>query len=104
MIYNWKILEVTSDKDLITDAKYYVIGKDEDISVETEGNWTFSDKILKKPFDKVTEEDIARWIEEEATQYGVCSIKSNLENQAANLKKTKKTSLPWKPSTFQVKI
>ena len=105
MIFNWQILEVSSENGVILHAKYHLTGiEDEVIKVETEGNWWFSDKTVKKAFNKVTEEDIAKWIEQESSQNNISSIKSNLENQAANLKKTKKTSLPWKPSTFQVKI
>ena len=106
MIYTWKITEVSSEDDVILHAKYHVTALDEDglTSVESEGNWWFSDKIVKKPFAQVTEEDIASWIEKEATQNGVCSIKLALDNQIANLKNSPKFSLPWKPSTFQIKI
>jgi hypothetical protein len=105
MIYTWKILEVSSEDGVILHAKYLLTGiEDETIKVETEGNWWFSDKTVKKPFDKVTESDIANWIEEESSQNNISSIKSNLENQVFNLKKIKKTSLPWKPSTFQIDI
>jgi hypothetical protein len=106
MIYTWTITEVSSENDVILHAKYHVTAFDEDSSatVETEGNWWFSDKIMKKPFSEVTEQDIALWIEKEATQDGICSIKSALDNQIASLKSGLKSSLPWKPSTFQIKI
>ena len=106
MIYTWKITEVSSEDDVILHAKYHVVALDEDssLTVETEGNWWFSDKIVKKPFSEVTEQDIASWIEKEATQDDICSIKSALDNQIANLKSGLKSSLPWKPSTFQIKI
>lgn len=106
MIYTWSITEVSSENDVILHAKYHVVALDEDtkITVETEGNWWFSDKTVKKSFEKVTEQDIASWIEKETTQDGICSIKLALDNQIANLKSSLKSSLPWKPSTFQVKI
>jgi hypothetical protein len=104
MIYTWTISEVSSEDDVILHAKYHVVALEDDISVETEGNWWFSDKIVKKPFSEVTEQDIASWIEKESTQDGICSIKLALDNQIANLKSSLKSSLPWKPSTFQIKI
>ena len=106
MIYTWTITEVSSEDDVILHAKYHVVALDDDgkTKVETEGNWWFSDKTVKKPFNEVTEQDIASWIEKEATQDGICSIKSALDNQIANLKSSLKSSLPWKPSTFQIKI
>jgi len=104
--YQWEITEVSSEDDVILHAKYYVTAVDDDgiTKVETEGNWWFSDKVVKKPFSEVTEQDIAFWIEKESTQNEVCSIKSALDNQIANLKSGLKSSLPWKPSTFQIKI
>ena len=102
--YNWKITEVSSEDDVILHAKYHVTATYGDVTVETEGNWWFSDKTVKKDFDKVTEDDIAEWIEKESTQDGICSIKLALDNQIANLKSGLKSSLPWKPSTFQIKI
>ena len=100
--YNWKITEVSSEDDVILHAKYHVTATYGDVTVETEGNWWFSDKTVKKDFDKVTEDDIAEWIEKESTQDGICSIKLALDNQIANT--SLKSSLPWKPSTFQIKI
>jgi hypothetical protein len=62
--FNWKILEISADGELITHAKYHVTAVDEsDNKVETEGNWTFSDKIVKKSFNEITESDVAEWIE-----------------------------------------
>ena len=84
--YIWKILEITTDGELITHAKYYIVANNEDINVETEGNWWFSDKILNIPLSDVKEEDIVSWIEKEATVNGVCHITNNLENQLNNLK------------------
>lgn len=106
MIYTWKITDASSKDDVILHAKYHVVALDEGtfLTVETEGHWWFSDKVVKKPFSEVTEQDIASWIEKEATQNGICSIKLALDNQIANLKSGLKSSLPWKPSTFQIKI
>ena len=100
--YKWKITEITTDDELITHAKYQVIANDEDITVETEGNWWFSDKILNIPLSDVKEEDIASWIEKEATVNGVCHITNNLDNQLTSLKSTKKAQLPWEPLKINV--
>lgn len=99
MIFKWKILDISADGELITHAKYYVSATDEENTVETEGNWWFSDKILKKPFKDVTEQDIVSWIEQETTQNDVNIIKSRLEEQLNSLN-TKKAILPWMPQVF----
>jgi hypothetical protein len=104
MIYTWKISEVSSENDVILHAKYHVTATDEDVSVETEGNWWFSDKIVKKPFEQVQEQDIAQWIEKESIQDGVSTIKSNLDKQIANLKNSNKSYLPWNPPVFKPTI
>lgn len=101
MTYKWKILEVTSEEGLITHAKYFVEGTDEQNTVQSEGNWWFSDKIIKKPFDEVTEEDIISWIENETMQDGINLIKSNLDNQLASLKTATNSKFPW-DATFSI--
>jgi hypothetical protein len=101
MNFIWKILELESLNGVPTKAKYHVtaIGV-ADATVETEGYWTFSNTLERKPFADITEADIAEWIQEETTINGVCHIKSNLEKQLENSEKS--TDLPWKPSTFKV--
>lgn len=103
--FNWKILEISADGELITHAKYYVVAEtDTGEKVETEGNWWFSNKILNKPFNQVTEEDVAAWIENETTQNGVNLIKSRLEEQLAVLKDNRVVVAPWLPQIFTPKI
>lgn len=99
MIFTWKILEATNEDGLITHAKYFVSATDESNTVESEGNWWFSDKTVKIPFEQVTEENIVAWIEQETTQNGLNIIKSRLEEQLASLGKTKSV-LPWMPQVF----
>jgi len=96
-MFNWKILEISVKDEIITHAKYYVIADNELNSVETEGNWWFSDKTLNIPLADVKENDIVSWIEKEATVNGVCHITDNLENQLNNLKNNNTTQLPWQP-------
>jgi hypothetical protein len=103
--FNWKILEISADGELITHAKYYVVAEaDTGEKVETEGNWWFSNKILNKPFNEVTEADVAAWIENETTQNGVNLIKSRLEEQLAVLKDNRVVVAPWLPQIFTPKI
>lgn len=102
--YTWKILDVIATDELITGARYYVKAYVDDLSVETEGYWTFSDQIIKTPFEDVTEEMIAKWIEDESIQDGASIIKSNLEKQLAYLGSQKPTIPPWKPQVFTPKI
>ena len=104
--YTWKILDISAEDDLITHAKYHVvaIGDDQQHKVETEGNWWFSDKIVKKPFNQVTEADVAKWIENESIVDGKSSILEALDKQLNSLKLDKSVSMPWKPQTFKINI
>ena len=97
----WKILEISADGELITHAKYHVTAEaDTGEKVESEGNWWFSEKILKKPFAEITEADVALWIENETTQNGVNPIKSRLEEQLASIKGNRVVVAPWLPQIF----
>jgi|GEM_PF-922246 len=100
--YEWKITEITADDELITHAKYHIVANDEENSVETEGNWWFSDKILNKPLADIKEEDIVLWITNETTINGVCHITNNLKNQLTSLKINKKAQLPWQPLKINI--
>ena len=103
--FDWKILEISASDDLITHAKYHVTAEaDTGEKVETEGNWWFSDKILKKPFGEVTETDVASWIENETTQNGINLIKSRLEEQLASLQENRIVVAPWLPQKFVPKV
>jgi hypothetical protein len=103
--FAWKILEVSAADDVITHAKYHVTAEaDTGEKVETEGNWWFSDKILKKPFSEVTEADVASWIENETTQNGINLIKSRLEEQLASLTGNGVVVAPWLPQKFVPKV
>ena len=100
--YEWKITEISTDNEIITHAKYHVIAKDEQNSVETEGNWWFSDKTLNIPLENVKEEDIVEWIEKEATVNGECHILANLDKQLTALANNKKQQLPWQPLKINI--
>lgn len=104
MNYLWQISEVQNNDGLIIRAKYYVIAKEDDLSVETEGYWTFNDPKLNIPFDQITEEMIVEWIEKETMRDGVCVIKSRLKEQLDSLTQNQFVPPPWMPQTFSVKL
>ena len=104
MNYVWQISEVQNNDGLIIRAKYYVIAKEDDLSVETEGYWTFNDPKLNIPFDQITEKMIVEWIEKETMRDGVCVIKSRLKEQLDSLTQNQFVPPPWMPQTFSVKL
>jgi hypothetical protein len=104
MNYQWSITETQAQDGLILCAKYYVTAKEDDLSVETEGYWTFDSPKLSTPFDQVTEEMIVAWIEKETMRDGVCVIKSRLQEQLDSLSKSQFTPPPWQPQTFTVEM
>jgi len=102
-MFDWKITKVSVEDETITHAHYVCKLIQEPYSVETEGNWYFSDKIIKKPFEQVKEQDIANWIEKESMQNGVSTIKLRLEEQMQSLQNDQTVNLPWLPKTFKLK-
>ena len=98
-MFEWKILELQAKDGLITQAKYHVTLSQEGKSVETEGHWKFGDPVLAVPFDQVTEQTVAGWIQQEAIQYGKNIIESRLTEQLEALK-TPKVLPPWVPQVF----
>jgi len=104
MICQWSITETQAQDGLILCAKYHVTAKEDDLSVETEGYWTFDSPKLSISFDQVTEEMIVAWIEKETMRDGVCIIKSRLQEQLDSLSKSQFTPPPWQPQTFTVKM
>ena len=100
--YIWKILEISAEDGIILHAKYHVTANDETNSVESEGNWWFSDKTEKKAFSDVTEADVISWIEKESIQDGISTIKLALDKQLDNLKTISVVQMPWNPQTFQI--
>ena len=104
MNYVWKISELKCDESAIYQAKYHVTIQEDDLSVETEGYWTFDSPKLSISFDQVTEEMIVAWIEKETMRDGVCVIKSRLQEQLDSLSKSQFTPPPWQPQTFTVEM
>jgi len=100
MNYKWSILDISAKDGLITYAKYKVELSDQDQIVETEGNWWFSNPVIKVPFDQVTEEMVCSWIEQETMKDGINLIKSRLEEQLNELNKQDSVVAPWLPQVF----
>ena len=100
MEITWKILEISAENGLITHAKYFVTASEDDKKVETEGNWWFNGTEEKVPFDQVTEEMVAFWIEQETMKDGINLIKSRLEEQLNELNKQDSVVAPWLPQVF----
>jgi len=104
MNYQWKILEVFAQDEIIIGARYHLVGTEDDLSVETEGNWFFDCPTAKVPFLEVTEEMIIGWIEADAVKDGDNHIKKGVENQIKALKSHKPVPAPWMPQVFKPEI
>ena len=101
-MFTWKILEISAKDGVITHARYHVTASSEDKSVETEGNWYFYCPTAKVPFDQVTEEMVAGWIEGEAVKDGQCHITARLQEQLEAMEN--KVIPPWQPQVFKPEI
>jgi hypothetical protein len=99
--YNWKILNVTNEGDLITHAYYYLSATDGVNIVETIGNHAFNGTEIKVPLNELREQIIINWIVDETTTNEICSIKDNLDKQLINLQAQKTSGLPWLANTFK---
>jgi len=100
MPITWKILEISAENGLITHAKYFVTASEDDKKVETEGNWWFQNPEIKVPFDQVTEQLVAQWIESETYKDGQNLITTRLEEQLKSLEK-QAVIPPWMPQVFK---
>jgi len=103
MEITWKISEISAENGLITHAKYFVTATEDDKKVETEGNWWFQNPEIKVPFEQVTEQMVAQWIEAETMKDGVNIITSRLQEQLKSLEK-KAVIPPWMPQVFTPNI
>lgn len=100
----WKILEVFANNGVITHAKYFVTATNENFTVETEGNWFFSDLTVKFPIAEIGQDQLAKWIEEDSIRDGESSIITRLKEQLETLKQSNKVPLPWLPPVFTLNI
>ena len=102
MIFTWKLGNILSENDVITQVEYTVTAKNGEKSVTTEGNWQFKDKrhFLQK---ETTEKDVIAWIKAESIIDEKCIIEDNLEKQLLGSQK-EILKKPWILPTFTVKI
>ena len=100
----WKILNISAESGVITEAKYFVKATDEVNVVETEGNWHFDKFTCNTPFADVTEKMVIEWIKAGAMRDGRNVIESRLEEQLALLNKSNSVASPWKPPVFTLEI
>jgi hypothetical protein len=99
MTYTWKISDVFAVDGLITQVKYYCTGVLNDISIDTEGTWKFLDPKLNVPFDQVTEQMVAEWIDAETNG----TVKENLQSQMQTVN-ARPVTAPWLPQIFTPNI
>jgi hypothetical protein len=101
-MFNWKILEILEEAEIITQIKYSVTASNKNNSVSTEGYWTFKDKthFLQK---LTTEKDVIDWIKNESIIDGKCIIEDNLKKQLMAIEPVV-LKKPWILPTFTVKI
>jgi len=92
----WKISDIQATDGLITSAKYYVDLEQDCYFADTEGYWNFVEPSLSTPFEQVTEEMVATWIQNESKG----AIEQRLQDQITALKATKRVVAPWLPQTF----
>jgi hypothetical protein len=100
----WKITRLSSEGNALKDCHYVVWVNDGTNRVETQGNWTFSDRTVTKPFSEITEEDVVDLIKKETTQNDVCIIESRLMDQLQSVENSNDKHLPWLPAVFTPNI
>ena len=102
--YEWKILDLEADGELITKVHYHVSASDDQNTVETEGYWKFTNPVLNVPFKDVLPIDVTQWVEIDSTKDGVNPIKLRLDEQLKALSNIKAVQAPWVKNTFKPKF
>ncbi len=97
MIFTWKILELFAD---CKGVKYCLTLTDGKNIVESEGNHTFSEKTVNKPFLDIVEQDLINWLNKDHAEDG--EIKTNLQRQLKELEINQKVEFPWLANTFTI--
>ena len=98
----WSILEVFGDGQTITKVRYFVEATDEINTVQTEGEHTFKEGTVYKPWEEIKEENLIAWVQQDTMKDDVNIIKLNLEKQLNLLKTNEKIEFPWLSSTFSI--
>ena len=95
----WAISNIDAKDGVITSVKYHVSYSDNDITVETEGYWTFKKVDPQIKFEDVTEEMIGEWLEADQIVDGRGVIIDRLKEQHLALQQPKVIP-PWQPQVF----
>lgn len=99
-MFTWKILELFANDNKLVAVRYLLSGNDGNVTVQSEGQHTFSDEIVNKSLDQIVESDIVQWLEKDTTIDDVNNIKLAIENQLKSLKTSEKVDFPWLSGTF----
>jgi hypothetical protein len=100
----WTIKGIKAIDGLITQATYYAVANDQDLTVDTEGTWFFLDPKINVPFSDVTEGKIVEWIKSETSENGQSMIEKRLAEQLKALAMQQTTPMPWLPQVFTPEI
>ena len=100
--YTWKILDLFATEDKLVSVRYLLTGTDGTVTVESEGQHIFSDKIPNKKLSSIVESEILYWLEDDTTQDGINPIKLAIENQLNSLGSQQKVDFPWLAGTFTI--
>ena len=100
--YNWKILELTTQENVILEVKYWCQAAKNDLKVETEGYWKFRSK--REVFPDISESLVAHWLDLDAEENGHHLIKTRLDEQLESLENAENRDPPWKVETFKVTL
>ena len=104
-MFNWKIIEVNSENETITQVKYFASVTDGVNMVVTEGWLPIKERTPKPDFNSIQHETVCAWAKEDSTQNGVNAIESRLQEQLDALNKNINTKAPWSPpETFKVSV
>jgi len=100
--FDWKISETLIKDGVLIAVKYRVKATEDDLSVETEGNWKM--RMAHTVDAETSEHLVAHWVDLEATQDGKHLIKYRLQEQLDALRSQVSTKPPWAVETFKVTI
>ena len=101
--FEWKILEVESENNVLNHVKYQVIGTENEHKVVTEG-YAFLSLPTEVDFKSLIEIELLDYLKRFYIQNNVNSIEYRLSEQLAYLAKNKTTIPPWHVETFKLEI
>ena len=102
MQFEWKILNITVEDDVIVHAKYSCKLTSGEVFVETEGN-AYGELSFGINYKDISEKNIVDSVRKLYMQDEVNLIELNLEKQLANFQK-ESVLPPWHVETFKLEI